>query len=357
MRAYKTHLRYKHMVARLEGLPFYKKEAALLQEIAKGRRWRIDAAIEAIKPAEFQYMNTLDIFKNIGRFGRLTALDSLSKAMRINGKADEYSTPNQFIAAFDAAAINGHYRVADYCAREGAKPDLMMSQYEYPRAMSIAIEERDFAKIDYLLNKGANVQYHFAKALHKHDIELVAYFIARGADVNKPTGDSGWTPIAIAASGMYDEKGVNLFMELVTNYGADLQAHGATALGHAIQNKRLQPAILLVAAGNRPTERDLFDAVYGGSYEVADILMTQGLNITEGTFSAAARSKTPQDGMAFCLKHGGDAQAVYDAMIKRGKPGGYDGGAYQITLDALKSALDTQNTAPPAPRRPAPPKP
>ncbi len=194
-RPYQDQLRYKHMVARLQGQPGYKLNAILQQELARGKRWRIDATLEAINSGDWtttwQYINKDDAFRSIGRYGRLTAFNRMIDILqvkpyeRVTGRRETPASHDSMYRCFDEAVIHGHYRIAEAAWRYGATADAVLdSKYEFPRAMSIAVQEKDLTKIDYLLSRGADASYHLAKAIYTGNTALVAHFLDAGADPN-----------------------------------------------------------------------------------------------------------------------------------------------------------------------------
>lgn len=145
----KDTLRYKHMVARLKGLPAYKKEAALLQEIAAGKQWRIDAAIEAVAPDDWKLFDITNIFKNAAIHARLQTVEKIADTLGLS----HGETPLQI--AFDVAARNGNYKTAQALFERGASASV------FGEATEKAVAEGDVRKLNFLLKTGAE-----AKTLH-----------------------------------------------------------------------------------------------------------------------------------------------------------------------------------------------
>lgn len=314
MPAYKNTLRYKHMVARLEKLPFYKLETAVLGEIAKGRRWRIEAAIEALSKHEdrFNYVNYMGLIEACGRFGRLTAIHRLADVYQWEKKKREHEpSPHGAPEAFDMAVIHGHYRVAEFCRRYGARPDIMIHRDRNPRAMAIAIEHRDYRKMDYLLSHGASAQYHFSYALSKRDADLIEFFIARGADVNKPTGYSQNMPLAVVLP--YRDVAV---VELMLKNGADISLLNENDVYTVMRDKKDRHLFdLLVDSGVAVTERSMQVAMQDGMIAHAEKLLEKGVKLGSQSLVSAVLGGH-QSAIDFCLERGADpamAKKQYEA--------------------------------------------
>ncbi len=113
----KDTLRYKNKVAALKSQPAHVKEAALLQAIAVGTQWKMDAVLEAIdsNPRDWSAMDTMTIFKHAAMYGRLETIQSMScnSFFKFDTKRRDDGL-YQLYQAFDTAVIYGHYAVADY---------------------------------------------------------------------------------------------------------------------------------------------------------------------------------------------------------------------------------------------------
>jgi hypothetical protein len=230
-RPYQDHLRYKHMVARLQGLPVYKKEAALIVELARGRRWRIDAALEAACTGEGQEkfaINWDDVYKLIGRYGRLTALSRVAEIFALESfdpatpPDDRHPRHRGVHRCFDEAVIHGHYRVAEQCWKLGGRTNVYLDhreESELPRAMNAAIAEKDFSKIDYLLSRGGDATYSLSSAVAQGDLSIVAHLLDRGADPNAAASGS-FSMLETALAYCQDE-----VFDLLVARGADVAQH------------------------------------------------------------------------------------------------------------------------------------
>jgi hypothetical protein len=153
----KDTLRYKHMVARLKGLPSYKKEAALLEEIADGQQWRIDAALEAVSPPDWRTFDIENILKNTAIHARQQTIEKIVDTLGLIHGEQPVQT------AFDIAARNGNYKTARSLYDRGA------TAAKAPEATSKAMAEGDVRKLNFLLKTGAD-----AETLHKQAVALGA---------------------------------------------------------------------------------------------------------------------------------------------------------------------------------------
>ncbi len=202
-RAYQDHLRYKHMVVRYSQLPFYAQETAILAELAKGKRWRIDAALEALCVTGHRYnVDRGAFFQTAARYGRLTAMHRLAviyKAEKIDRRSD-VETPSTYgiNAAFDMAVINGHYRVADFLRQYGAAPYFMIDRQTWPRAMYVAVCEGNVKKIDYLLSCGGSADQPLFTAIEFGHADVVKHLLDAGANINARHDMERMTPLDMA---------------------------------------------------------------------------------------------------------------------------------------------------------------
>lgn len=193
----KDTLRYKHMVARLKGLAPYQKGAALMQEISKGKQWRIDAALDAIQPADWTHIDTGMVMKHAAQLGRLQTIERISDTLGF--ERGENPSP-QVQAAFHVASLHGNFKTADALAARGARPHYK-SLDGTPPALFTAIEEGNTRKINYLVKNGAPVGYLAYVATVMQKTKSLAHLVAnRGAtlDFVMPSGD---TPLKAALRG------------------------------------------------------------------------------------------------------------------------------------------------------------
>lgn len=311
MKAYIEKLRYKHMRARLKGRPVHKLEAQLHQEIATGSDWRVAAVIEAISqtPGGWNSVDKLDVFRNIGRYGRQEAFNDLVARFKLADKADVQSPPREIVQAFDAAVVQGHYRLANGCLLFGVRPDMMLADGQYPRAMAAAMEARDLKKIDYLLDHGADLDYHFTSALQRNDLALVRHFVGRGADVNRASSVTGYLPLVTAAQ--QGAAGDTEVFKFLVAQGATVGDQGETALLQAVNRGCLRTMRLLLAHGAEPSDRLLFEAISLGRLKIAHEFVERGIAVDAPKLYAAILSRDSEENFDFCVRHGADiAQAL-----------------------------------------------
>lgn len=308
-RAYQDQLRYKHMVARLSGLQYYKLESAVLAELAKGRRWRIDAALEALSQSDERYMGIdyIGIFKTAGRYGRLTAMQRLVdiyKSEKIDRTTNEHGACSHGILdAFDAAATAGHYRVARFLLPYGARPDYMLHNQRPQRAMYVAIEEGDMAKVDFLLACGANPSYHLSRAIYLRNSAAAERFINAGADLNvKPEGRMTALHQAARAGDM-------AMVDLLLSRGADVAACSNDMIYDVMHRGNEAVFDRLLAAGAVPVAHDLEKAVADGLIDYARKIVNAGVAMKpEYLLHAVASTKRDDKMIALCLSRGVTAE-------------------------------------------------
>lgn len=189
-REMKDTLRYQHMVARLKGLKPYKKAASLMQEIAKGRQWRIDAALEAIAPEDWQQIDVTAVMKQAAMFGRLQTVEKISDTVGFEKGAKEPSTPVQ--EAFHIAVQHGNYKTADALFERGASPKYLTSNGTLPGLVT-AIDENDIRKVNYLVKRGLPGGFVAFAATARNNLKVVEHLVSKqGVDPNYvlPNGDT-----------------------------------------------------------------------------------------------------------------------------------------------------------------------
>lgn len=313
VRPYQGHLRYKHMVARLEKLPFYKLESAVLAELAKGRRWRIDAALEALarNKDRFNYVNYIDIFEAAGRYGRLTAMQRLTaiyKCEKIDRRKDEYAAASHGVLdAFAMATLHGHYRVADYLLQFGAAPNYLLRDSRPQRAMPFAIIEGDMKKIEYLLSRGAHPSAHLSMAVYQGSLAITERLIDAGADVNLKS-DGQWTPLHLAA-----RRGNIAMIDLLVARGATIEACAGSVLYDVTYRETLPVFDRLLELGFQPDSRDLENALAKGLPEFAERIIARGVAPTaEMLVHAVGNHKSDPECLRLCLNNGVTAAAALD---------------------------------------------
>lgn len=349
----KNTLRYKHMVARLSTLPPYKKEAALLQEIARGRQWRMDAAIEAINanPVDWNYINITNVMKMCAMFGRLATVEKLCDLR--NYKVGESVPQSPVLAAFHVASQHGRYRTADAMAARGAGPDYDAGDRTVP-AIHSAVKEGDLRKLDYLLKKGADKDYAlYLATAHQCDMKIIRHLVEKkGAGVNFAS-EGFWTPFLNAVKHQREE---------LVDY---LLAHGATpqndksageALYAAVGDNNVGLVRKMLNIGIKPGGQTLEHAIFEGKLDAARVLVAEGgSRIDTGKqepLLLAIVGKSPDEAVKFCLDNGARPQAALEALNA-------DAELYRYgQRDKMKQFLESYLAPKPAaPEAPQPPKP
>lgn len=351
-RPYKNHLRYKHMVARLENLPFYRLEAEVLAEIAKGKRWRIEAAMDALEknPDRFKYINYSGFFREAGRHGRLTAMHRLTGiycSRKVDRRTDRFEACAPGVMdGFDMAALNGHYRVAGYLRQFGAQPDRLLGNNSSPRAMSFALMAADMKKIDFLLEAGANPSYHLPGAVSDGNAAVVARLLDAGADVNCKA-DNHWTPLHLAA-----RSGDMAMVDLLIARGATAQACAYDVIFDVVALADVAMLDRLIALGSAPRESDLAYAVSHGKLDIAQRLVDAGVAVRpEMLVHAVAATKQDPAMVTWCLNNGATPADALAWLYQHEDMYRYASGGRQKLVVALH---DLGGTAPSA-HKPKPP--
>ncbi len=321
-RVYQDHLRYKHMVARLQGLPAHAIETAVLGELAKGKRWRIDAALEALVKdgKNLGMVNMVELCETAGRFGRLTAIHRLVDIFEIKkiNRAVEKNRPAAagMAEAYDLAVINGHYRVADFLRAYGVRPGHMMTGSRAPRAMAVAISTGDLHKLSYLLKCGAHAAGYLEYAVLEAQPVVVAALLDAGANVNEARNGYG-TPLNLAA-----HMGNKPMVDLLLARGARVDACWDTLLFDCVRED-IDPVIFdtLVAQGAVPDETVLGRALYMGLPQYVDRILALGDAVKPETLIAAITSPKTSDALVdVCLRRGASVSAALERVKSKDMP-------------------------------------
>ena len=154
-------------------------------------------------------------------------------------------------------------------------------------AFLTAVQNRDLAKMQELLNRGANINarssvnryYALQYAVDWPDVNLVKLLLDKGADINL-TDDGGNTALMVAASDygpLY-----KAIVKLLLDRGADVQAGGNRALFNAAEEAGPEIVQLLLKKGANPKARDaegntvLMSAAHGDFLKAMRVLLDAG---------------------------------------------------------------------------------
>lgn len=185
------------------------------------------------------------------------------------------------------AASVGHSQVLDYLLNKGA--DIQAVNKMGMGALHYAVNGEFLDVVKLLIEKGAdvNVQSMMGSPLHRAvfvgNMEIIGLLLAAGADIDAVMATNGWTPLHIAAlSGWYEPAKV-----LVEN-GSDLNIvdkRGATPLFYAVltgNREAAKVAVLLLNHGaefNKPMSdgsTPLLIAVQKGKEDAVNLFLEKG---------------------------------------------------------------------------------
>jgi ankyrin repeat protein len=361
----KETLRYKHMVARLKDLPVYKKEAALVQELAKGKQWRIDAAIEAIDNEKYGWrqgaiksVNATNVLKTAAMFGRLQAMQTLCEKFKVTVPEEErgWTLHAPATAAYHTAMLHGHYRVAEYLVKACNTSADQRPEGYFPSAMNFGMDEGDMKKVNLMLKHGAdgNAALLHAISTREPDMKMIRHLVeVKSADINK--GAEGfWTPFLQAV-----KYGHNDIAEYLVSKGATPQndKSAGEALYTAVGSDNGGLVKLMLGLGMKGDRQDIAHGLLNGSLNAVKILLDTGnIDVTAENssmlLSALRSSKKPAEGFDLCLSYGAKpADALQLAKSWKDK----DAAALKI-IDFLEEHIG--KAAPAAqPQQPKPPVP
>ena len=317
MKNSKETLRYKHMVARLQSLPVYKKEAALMQEIAKGRQWRIDAAMEAVDGEKYGWntgalksVNAGNVLKQAAVFGRLETMEKLCKKFKFEVPEEDKGMicHEPVVTAFHVACLHGHTRVADYLAKACGASAEYQSKDWVPSRVFFALDEGDVRKLDYLLKKGADGgdMLRHAISTQEADMGIIRHLVEdKKVDVNA-AAEGFWTPFLQAV-----KYGHNDIAHYLLEHGATPQKDKSAgeAMYTAAYANNVDMIRTMIGLGMKPDQRDLTQALFGKAHDAARVIIAEGgVDINSNNHGAlvyAIRSLTPE-AVKFCLDNGAD---------------------------------------------------
>lgn len=337
----KDTLRYKHMVARITTLPVYKKEAALIQELAKGKQWRIDAVIEAIdsekhgwKQGAIKSVKPSNVLKAAAMFGRLQAMETLCNKFGVTVPAEErdYTLHPPVTEAFHTAMLHGHYRVAEYLARAcNASADQKPEGY-FPSAMNHGLDEGDRKKVTLMLKHGEDGASALRHAISTTapDMKMIRYLVEeKKVDVNGKA-EQFWSPFLQAVKYRHND-----IAKYLLDKGATPQTDksAAEALFTAVIHDNAPLVSMMLELGIKGDQQTLYRGLGDGSANSVKLLMAQGtLDINADSQCAifcALRSKKPEEMFNLCLSYGAKPAEALSAAK-----------AWNKTDDATKKIVD-----------------
>lgn len=356
-------LRYKHMVARLSGLPVYKKEAALVQELAKGRQWRIDAAIEAIDSEKYGWrqgaiksVNATNVLKAAAMFGRLQAMETLCEKFKVTVPEEErgWTLHAPATAAFHTAMLHGHYRVAEYLARACNTSADQRPEGYYPSAMNFGLDEGDRKKVNLMLKHGEDGPAALRHAISGQapDMNMIRYLVEeKKVDVNGKA-EQFWSPFLQAVKYKHAD-----IAQYLLDKGATPQndKSAAEALYTAVIDNNAPLVTMMLKIGIKGDHQTLCRGLSDGSGDAVKLLMAEGnLDINAQNASAlfsALRSKKPEEMFNLCLSYGAKPElALAQAQTWKDK---------DATAQKMIAFLEDYTGKAPAaaPQQPKPPQP
>jgi hypothetical protein len=355
-------LRYKHMVARLQSLPTYKKEAALLKEIAKGSQWRIDAAMEAIDKGKYAWndgyirsIGASSLLKQAAMYGRLKTMEQLCKRYKFETEKGGCILHEPVSHAFQVATLHGHTRVADYLHNACNASADQRGRDWVPSAMNCALDENDLRKVDYLIRRGGDAGDALRQAISTQgaDMKIVRHLVEkRGADVNA-AAEGFWTPFLQAV-----KCGHNEIAHYLIEKGATPQKDKSAgeAMYTAAYRNNADMIRTMIGLGMKPDQRDLTQALFGKGFDAAKVIISEGgvdINSNQhGALVYAIRSLTPE-AVKFCLDNGADVAGTL-ADVKANTQWARNEKSSWEEMIAKLEALAPKPAAPEAPKPPQP---
>lgn len=348
-------LRYKHLVARVQGMQPYRQEAQLKKEMVNGPQWRINAVIEGInkKPENWNYINFTDLMKHAGMYGKLQTVEKLAAVMEykpLDRKLHPHrAAPNGVHAAFHTAARHGRYRTADLLHKFGGGP-----QFEAEgtvAAIYTAVEEADLRKIDYLIRRGANKDHlvHIAAGSKKY-MKVTKHLVEEhGAGVNFAS-QGFWTPFLTSIKYERDD-----LTQYLLEHGAtpQLDRSAGEAIYTAAGRNNAKLVGLMLELGFKADTQTLHHAIHQGAADAARVLIEKGgVAVNSGKqetlMLALVALKDGPKVVALALEKGADAKAALDAL--KSDPELYRYGSRDKMIAQLEAHLSPKPSQPQAPK-------
>jgi|GEM_PF-1555934 len=313
-------LRYKNYVANLKHRPPYVKEAALIKEIAKGTQWRMDAALEAVLavPQDRAYISRNNVMKQAAMFGRLKTMQNIAHAFNMTEGRNRYES-GEAVAAFQVAALHGHYKVADFLAEKcGAHPDYDSGD-RTPQAAGWALREGDLKKISYLVDKGANPSYMLVHAVSGDpgSRKMIDLLLRKGADVNYAQ-EGFWTPFLQALKYRRFDLADYLLEKGAT---PEKDKSGLEGLLCIVEAKEAGLPMLdkVLARGLRPDADMVLRAIHADNLAAAEKMFEKGVDVRQyggGMLISAVLAARPDEAVRLCLKYGADPKQALETALR-----------------------------------------
>lgn len=322
-RDYQQHLRYKHMVSRLHGLKAPQLENAIAQELAKGKRWRIDASFEAAN-GRWPQLGLQRIAADIGRFGRLTAVERFNAVL--DAQPDLQKKQHQLNSMILAMALyHDHFRVADRAVARGAS---IHSVQNADRLVSGIVAERDARKVDILRRS-------------KYTFEATLIELSRANDAAGLRWLVDTAYIAPPALNVLLGRATHVrpapvsVVELLVEKGARLgSSSGDYALRDALHGGNAAMVLALYKAGVEAKASHLDMACAKGMQDIASQLVGKGFKPTTETLKHA-RASGNADVVKLCLDNGAEKNVPPQKpqpTMSTGRPANLD----QLMGEAIK---------------------
>lgn len=322
-RGYQQHLRYKHMVSRLQGMKAPQLENAIAQELAKGKRWRIDAAFEAAQ-GKWSRLSLPRVAADIGRFGRLTAAERFNAVL--DAQPELQKNQHQLNSMMLAMALyHEHFRVAERAVARGASIHAVQSA---DRLVNGIVGARDARKVDILRRSKCTFEAALIQLSRNNDADGLRWLID-AAQIAPPalglllSRTTHVRPAPVAVVELLAEKGARLG-----------NGSGDYALRDALHSGNAAMAVALYKAGVEPKASHLDMACAKGLQDIAAQLVGKGIKPTTDTLKHA-RACGNADVVKLCIDNGAEknvAPQKPQPTMSTGRPANLD----QLMGEAIK---------------------
>ncbi len=252
MKSKQETLRYRHMVANMRHQPLYKREAALLKEIAAGRQWRMEAALEAMDAG----VSLDSVVAQAALFGRQQLLEKICTVQAAPEQTVNVST-SCLNSALDISILHGHYRTADTLYQHGARLE------GTSLAFDVAMQEKNTRKLFQLLKNGLPLDEVILRAAVSQNQKVLAWL-----DQQHGGEDRYWERLLKAVEAN-DTQAAQALLK-----GRPMASPNSKniifAMYEAVERRNIDIIVALVEAGARPTSHDVSHARFLRDEVVAD---------------------------------------------------------------------------------------